>query len=493
MSRIPKARQPVGPHPTRSTRGYGRTTTDEFGRVLEQGGPTSGPSLKMQRLYASKRLGEQGVVSDDYKTRKEWQLRVEEEVKAERERLGPRVYDQAVGRMVPNQKALAKENAMTQEKWDLQEASRVKEEDKRFQEEAVQRAQLAAKEKSLDNPASTRQMRDLPEVREAIETGDIAAIEAATVRARDRLTQANAPETETRLDIDRRPRGYTPRSVAVETTRSFPDGAESDQVTDSTSEALESWPEARTVNVREELQEPYQRGLEDDYSDELQRARSRSLAASDLKRNRLEAQNKELAVRLTERGIDPAQFTEDGEGDILTLDTSKANGALSQSTFQSWEDDKLLASRAKAMKKSDVQEKRYLEQAAAGKHGSKAREEAQTPEGRQRRRTLETNIQQGKLDEQSTGRSQNGFYRRQAEQDAEADYQLDLAQSNLINAANIQTQGINTVAKTAMEAFERFYHDFKAGDTNEGSLEEIKALMAAFGAVEASAAAPNRE
>jgi hypothetical protein len=175
-------------------------------------------------------------------------------------------------------------------------------------------------------------------------------------------------------------------------------------------------------------------------------------------RNTLDrAEADQLSSRLGEKGIEITDSLTKADG---TLDPNKARGLLSASTFQQWDDDKMLDRAAKDLERRTKRELRYLEQAQDGKFGVGAQTQAMSSENQQRAAKLRAGIDAGDNDRNSL--SGPGAWRRFAETELNNSAKQNAAVQNLIQATNARTMSYQDLAKTfgvTMESLEKYLKD----------------------------------
>jgi hypothetical protein len=196
--------------------------------------------------------------------------------------------------------------------------------------------------------------------------------------------------------------------------------------------------------------------MQDRDAEQLQAGRRAGVVAN--YRNTLDrAEADQLSSRLGEKGIEITDSLTKADG---TLDPNKARGLLSASTFQQWDDDKMLDRAAKDLERRTKRELRYLEQAQDGEFGVGAQTQAMSSENQQRAAKLRAGIDAGDNDRNSL--SGPGAWRRFAETELNNSAKQNAAVQNLIQATNARTMSYQDLAKTfgvTMESLEKYLKD----------------------------------
>jgi hypothetical protein len=193
----------------------------------------------------------------------------------------------------------------------------------------------------------------------------------------------------------------------------------------------------------------------------------RAEVVANYRNNRKFAEGERLASRLEAKGVDQMP-TKDNRPDV-----DKMRGMLSASTFQQWDDDKMLDRSAKQVEKDTRRELRYWTQAQDGRFGVGAQNAAMSRENQARIAQLRADVDQGENKRQSLSGPRG--WRQIAERELSNNAKNAAAATNLEKAANAQKQTYAEAAQNLGLTLEELFRKIRGGELTP---EE---QMAAFG------------
>ena len=158
-----------------------------------------GPSRDQEINEATVQLMDEGVLPSDFKTRKDYEVQRQSRIERNRQDRGKMVYSSEAGGLIPDPRAAAEANAITQEKWDAQQLQAASDSKKADKARGILARDYWAENPTAKKTAIVKDFSGDPEVQAAVATGNSKKIKEALKAAN---TRAMASGTETSITAD---------------------------------------------------------------------------------------------------------------------------------------------------------------------------------------------------------------------------------------------------------------------------------------------------